>query len=217
MFAVIAPATDLTLLTIAELRAAAVADNSQDATLLPLGRYVTSAITKACRVATDGATPPTLRLETVSDTFRSHSHGLGRHSYPARHRGHKLELSRKPIVEMISVVENGITLDPATDYSINKSAGLLTRLRDDRESWWCDGTIVVTDRAGYATAPDDLKYAVIKFVQAITQQAGRDPLLRFKRIEGLSEYRYDPTEDSIIPAEVMDLLEQGGFVNTWIG
>ena len=62
--------------------------------------------------------------------------------------------------------------------------------------------------------PDDLARAAIKFVQAAWNQGSRDPLLRRVRVEGVSEREYwvDPTKDSIVPADVMDILERGGFV-----
>ncbi len=67
--------------------------------------------------------------------------------------------------------------------------------------------------------PDDLKLAAAKFVQAETTSDGRDPLLKRKSTEGVSEYEWwvDPTKESVIPAEVLDLLERGGYVNQWIG
>ena len=42
----------------------------------------------------------------------------------------------------------------------------------------------------------------------------RHPLLRRVRVEGVSEREYwvDPTKDSVVPADVMDILERGGFV-----
>jgi len=72
----------------------------------------------------------------------------------------------------------------------------------------------VTYGAGWATVPDDLACAAIKFVQAEWTQGSRDPLLRRVRVEGVSEREYwvDPTKESVIPAEVVDILERGGYV-----
>lgn len=220
MFTVTTPATDRSLLSLAELRAAAtVSDNSQDASLLLIGKYVDATITKACRVVVDGAVPPTMRLETLTEIFRSIQDRGDRRHGAQQHRHNCLILSRRPVVDIISVTENGTLLD-AAEYEVEAASGLLYRLSGT--AWrvdWCGPTATVAYTAGYATVPDDLKYAAIKFVQSITQQAGRDPLLTLKRIEGVSEYRYwvDPTKDTVVPAEVMDLLEQGGYVNTWIG
>lgn len=203
---VTSPNTDRSLLTAAELRTAAGAsDNSQDASLALLGGYVSSSIAKACNVAVDGVTPPTLRLETATDTFRL----VGSQR--------ELILSRRPVVSITSVTENG-TLLTAADYEVDADAGLLYRLSSSVRIYWPGVTIVIVYPAGYATVPDDLKYAAIKFVQAELQQGGRDPLLKRRKIEGVSEYEWwvDPTKDSIIPAEVMDILLRGGYINTWI-
>lgn len=219
LFAVTTPATDRTLLTIAELRlAAGVEGNARDAELTRLGNSITASIVKVCRVVTDGATPPTLRLETVSDTFRSISYqNSSRYAYIAgRHR--HLMLSRKPVVEIISITENDVVLDPATDFLVNKSAGMLTRLSNDREICWPSGTIIGAYSAGWVTVPDDLKYAASTFVQLSLQQTGRDPFLTLKRTEGVSEYRWnESSKDSVVPYQVMDILETGGYINEWVG
>jgi hypothetical protein len=203
------PNTDRTLLDITELRAAAgVSNGSKDTELTLLGGYVAASITKACKVATDGAIPPTLRLETVSETFRLHyQHNSSRRS--------SLILARLPIIAIASVTENDTLLD-TDQFEYDAAAGLLYRLSGSCRVPWCGGTVVVVYSAGYAVVPDDLKYAAIKFVKAALQQDSRDPMLMSKRTEGVSEYRWfvDPTKESVVPAEVMDLLERGGYVNT---
>lgn len=206
LFAVTTVNEDRSLLTIAELRAAAgVTDGSKDAALRILGDRVSASIVKACRVAQDGVTPPTLRLEAVSDTFRLKS------------ERDALILSRRPIVAVSAVVEVGTTL-AATAYEMDAAAGLLRRLATDAHTTWPCGKILVSYTAGYATVPHDLKLAAAKFVTAETQSDGRDPLLKRKVTEGVSEYEWwvDPSKESVIPAEVMDLLERGGFVNSSI-
>lgn len=198
------PNTDRSLLTIAELRAAAgVTDNSQDASLTLLGGYVSAAITKACKVATAGAIPPTLRLESVSETFRLNSH----QNYVA--------LARRPVVAVASATETDSALD-ASEYEVDGvlfykvSSGL-------RICWPLSSSLVVAYSAGYETVPDDLKWAAMKFVQAEQSQGSRDPLLKRVQIEGISEREYwvDPTKESVVPGEVMDLLERGDYINKW--
>jgi hypothetical protein len=217
MLVISSPNTDRSLLTTAERRAAAgVADGSRDPELALLGAYVDAAITKACRVATAGATPPTLRLESVSETQRIDRHHQLRAPHHSSHPA-PIILARTPVVSVVSVTENDTLLD-ATDYEAETAAGLLYRLSGSCRVSWCYGTVVAAYSAGYETVPDDLKYAAVKFVQAELQRAGRDPLLTLKRIEGVSEYRWfaDPTKDSVVPPEVMDLLERGGFVNEMV-
>jgi molecular chaperone DnaK (HSP70) len=76
---------------------------------------------------------------------------------------------------------------------------------------------VVVYSAGYATVPDDLKYAAIKFVQGELSNSARDPSLKRLKIEGVSEREWwvpdNPTKDSIVPPDVMDILRRGGYVN----
>jgi hypothetical protein len=71
--------------------------------------------------------------------------------------------------------------------------------------------------AGWADVPAGLKWAARKFVQAVLLDDGRDPMLKRKVTIGVSEYEWwvDPTKDSIVPAEVMDVLLRGGYVNRW--
>jgi hypothetical protein len=181
-----------------------------------LGGYVAATITKACRIVTDGATPPTLRLESVSETFRfmsrnwdsSLSNGVRRNS---------LLLARRPIVAIVSITENDVVLT-AADYEVDKASGLIYRLSDEVRCHWPGGTIIVVYSAGYLTVPDDLKYAAIKFVQYQLQLGDRDPFLQMKSTTGVSEYRWHESHaEPNIPAHVMDILQTGSYVNKWVG
>lgn len=207
MLTVTTAATDLTLLTVAERRAAVgVADASRDAELLTLEARVAAAITAACKVARNGTVPPTLRLETLTETLR-----------PTVERC-EIILSRRPIVSVTSITEDG-TAVVAADYEIESGAGMLRRLSGDEPTIWAAAKIVVVYVAGWATVPEELKLAAAKFMQAEIQQGTRDPMLKSKTTEGVSSYEWwvDPTNDSVIPAEVMDILQRGGYVNNWIG
>ena len=62
-------ATDRALLTTAELRDA-VGASLNDPQLMTLGNRVAGAIARACGVAEAGTIPVTLRLETLTETFR---------------------------------------------------------------------------------------------------------------------------------------------------
>jgi len=207
MFAVTTASTDNTLLTLAELRSAiGISDNSKDADLTTLGARVAAQIYKACNLAKDGATPPTLREETCSDTFRE------------RLFQEQIVLSRRPVTSIISVTECDVVL--TTDqYELDAAAGILKRLCNDRETLWFPGKIIVEYVAGFATVPDDLKLAASKFVQSIYRTGGRDPLLRTVTIQGVStrEYWVDPNNDSVVPGEVMDILNQGDYVEPVVG
>lgn len=214
MLTVASPNTDRSLLTIAELRSAAgVTGASRDTELRALGGYVSAAITKACRVAVAGATPPTLRQESVSETFRRAYHRRYRH----QRETDSLILARRPIVSITSVTEDGTLLDPA-NYEVEAAAGLLYRLTGTTTTHrirWCAETVIVGNDAGYSTVPDDLKFAAIKFVKLELQRDGRDLLQKRETIVGVidREWWVEPSREVGVPPEIMDLLEQGGFVN----
>lgn len=193
------PNTDRSLLTLAELRAAAGSNSITDAALLLLGNYVSAAITKACKVATAQYIPPTLREEGVLETFR------------LKCRQGYLSLARKPIVEINSVIEN----DAVVDLSLIEVDGVLIyKLSGNCRTCWAGGKIEIDYTAGYEIVPDDLKYAAVRFVQGELTNAGRDPLLKSKTIEGVSSYEWwvDPDKDTVVPPEVMRLLIDGGYV-----
>lgn len=200
---VTAAATDLHLLTVAERRAAAgVEDGSKDAALAIISARVSASITAACNVRAGGAVPPTLKQETLSETFRLTSGASA------------LFLARRPIVAVSAITEITTTLDADYDFEIDAAGGVIYRLSsDDRICWPC-GKIAVSYSAGWATVPEDLKFAASKFVQAITQTGDRDPMLKAETIEGVSssEFWVDPSKDSVVPAEVLDLLDRGGYV-----
>lgn len=213
VFNVVTPATDLTLLSIVELRAAiGASDGSKDVALTRIGSRVADALTQACHVATDGATPATLRKESVTDTFRL-NRWWGRISHPTAHE--TLTLSRRPIVTVASVVEIG-TLDP-TSYEIRAGQGALMRLFNDQPSNWGRGKIVVTYDAGWTTVPEGLKRAAEKLVRFYWSEATRDPLVRQVSIPGVMEKTFwigSPT-DPAIPQDVIDDL--GPYINPLIG
>lgn len=215
MLTISSPNTDRTLLTIAELRSAAkVTNDSRDTELQILGGYVAAAITKACRVRTAGAIPPTLRLEGVSETVHSDQRYLTRLSRRFEDGPAPIVLSRIPVVDLSAVTENGILLE-SSDYEFEPSSGFLFRLSSVCRIEWCRGKVVSDYTAGYAVVPDDLKYAAIKFVKLELQRDGRDLLQKRETIPGVidREWWVEPGREVGVPPEIMDLLEQGGFVN----
>lgn len=209
---VTAPAGDLTYLSIAEMRAAVgIADDSRDTDLQRISGRVASAITEACKVATDGATPPTLRKETITDTFRL-SRTMARLHYtdPA-----PLHLSRRPIVSIASVVEAGTTLDP-TSYEIRAAEGAIYRLNVDSRCDWSVGKTVVVYDAGWVTVPERLKLANEKLLRQYWFENGRDPSERQVNIPGVMEVQrwIGAPADPSIPQDVMDDL--GPYINALV-
>lgn len=195
-FTVTTPASELSLLTVEELRAAVgVNDSSQDAALTALGLRLSASIAKQCGVASDGVHPATLLSETCSEVFR-----------PARHQ-QDLILARRPVSAITSVTENGTVLD-AADYEIRRGSGILTRLSGDRFSCFPCGKITVIYIAGFTTAPDDLKLAASKLAAAIYSETARDPNLKRVDIPDVEEREYwvGPSDDPLLSAEISDLL-----------
>lgn len=211
MLTIASPNTDRSLLTLAEIKSAVgVTDSSQDDALTALGHYISAVITRECQVPTAGAIPPTLRLETVSETLRL-----------SQEQSNPLYLSRKPVVEITSVTEDGSSLS-ADEYEVDANG--LYRLSSDTRMNWPTGEHTVVYSAGYDTVPYDLKFAAIRFIQSEYTQgitSARDPMLKREIIPGVREVEYwvDPsatTKDSVMPAEVRGILDRGGYIYKWM-
>lgn len=194
-------ATDLALLTEAELRQATKVESGRTADLTALGRRVASVLTSRCNVRAVGAATPTLRLETISETFRL--------DCPQE----QLILARRPAVEVVSVVEDSVTLTADVDFETDASAGTLRRLCSDYPAWWSASKIVAVYRAGWETVPDNLRQAALKMAGLLWFEDGRDANLRSIDIPGVEsrEYWVGPKDDPLIPSEIEDLL--GDYIN----
>lgn len=205
MLSVTTAAGDPNLLSVEEMRAAVgVTGSGSDAALLILNGRVSRAIAAHCRVASAGIAVPTLRQETLTETFRT---GMSRE---------KVILSRRPIVSVTSIVEDGETLTGA-DYEIDPSSGILTRLEDDEPACWSWSKIVVVYVAGWATVPDDIKLAASKLASEIYTVGTRDPNLKRVEVVGVEEREFwvSPSSDPLISAEVDALLAP--YMNIWLG
>jgi hypothetical protein len=172
VFSVVTPASDITLATIQQLRVAAGLapnDGSNDEALTELGKRLAADVSTACCIASDGVNPPTLRSETVADTYRLKSH-------------HKLLiLSRRFVSSLTTVVENDAALT-SDQYELDAEAGLLRRLSGDTEICWPCGKVVVTYVAGFATVPADLSGVVADEARLRLSESSNDPLAKSIRI-----------------------------------
>ena len=206
MFEVTAPAADINLLTLEELRAAvglASGDDSQDEKLETLGKRVSSMITAACQVARDGINPPTLLLEGCTDSFR------------LKCRQTALYLSRRPVYQMISVTEAGTALDQDVHYEVELASGKLTRLSGDDVTCWPAGRIVIEYDAGFATVPEDLKAIAAQLAGGYWADDGVDPMEKRLSIPGIVDIErwVDADANPQMPSDVMQALIDGGYVN----
>jgi hypothetical protein len=199
-------ASDRTLLSRAEQRdAVGASDAKRDAELAVIEARVAAAIAVACGLPRAGASPLTLRAETVAATWRLSSPSA------------VLAVTSRPIVSVSSLTVDGTEL-ATTDYEIDHGAGMIRRLSGDDYTEWSCGKVVMTAVVGWSDVPQELKLAAAKFMAAEWTQGARDPMLKRVSIDGISEREYwvDPTKDSTIPAEVMDILRRGGFVHMWV-
>ena len=198
LIAITVPATDKTLLSIDEMRLAAgldQGDQSKDTALRTLNAQLSRVITSTCRVRSDGVNEPTLRRETIAETYRLSECMAG------------LFLSRPLAPAIVSITEDGTAVD-AADYELDAVCGIVRRLDNDEYDEWEAAKVIVTYQAGFSVVPSDLKLAMQKLVSSITASEGRDPSLKRLKVDGVSEHEWwvGPVSDPIIPQEVMDLL-----------
>ena len=169
MLKVVSPAANLSLTPIGALRVAAglaASDASRDAELEALGLRISAEIVSACRVAVGSGGEPTLRRETLEETFQ----------HP---RTSALVLSRRHQVEVNSILINEQVLD-AAQYWTDEESGIVRRVN---ECTWFAGKIVVTYDAGFADVPADLAGAVTDYARLRLSAAARDPLVRGESVE----------------------------------
>lgn len=180
MLTVTTPATDYTLLTIQEMRAAAgIIGATQDPDLNAHEAKVADSIAAYCNLAIAGSSRPTLKQETLTETFRLV-------------RAPVLILSRRHAIEVISVTVDGALID-ASEYEVQPESGLLYRLSDDRPIDWCATKVTVVYKAGFSTVPADLKMAATNFFRTSWLEKSRDPAVKSEEIDipGVMNSRQD--------------------------
>jgi hypothetical protein len=171
-----------------------------------LGTVVTDAeVTRASKEIAE-VCERVFALETVTETFR-----LDWWERPLT-----LPLSRVPVVEIASVTENGVELDPE-DYEVETESGTLGKT--DRYAVWC-GPVVVVYEGGY-NLPDEspalLQRAVSEWIKYRNDQAAasvsggvvRDIAHGDTRISFATQSQ--SSSGAIAPDPVMALL--GPFMN----
>lgn len=202
IFTVTSPASELSMLTIAELRSAAgVTDASRDAELLALGRAASTALARQCGLRDDGVNPPTLLRETCTEVFRWTGCG-------------PIRLARRPVTSVTSVTVDSVAVD-ASGYEIVDGRNLY-RLSSDALTYWAAGKVTIVYIAGYPAAPYDLKLAVTKLVTALNAEKARDPSLKREDIPGVIEREFwvAPSDDPLLSKEISDLIAP--YVEYWI-
>lgn len=198
---------DLTVLATVKAEFA-IADNSENARLAIW-------ITQASNIAATYC-KRVFAQETLTETFR-----------PDRQRGlssarrETLMLARRPIASVTSVTIDDVALT-AAEYEFAADAGMLYRLDTSgyRTCWYAAKSIVVIYVAGYEllrTLPNDIERAVILIVNDMRSSQLRDPNLKMKRTEGVSEYQWWIPGDAktTLPIEISGLLDP--YRDPWVG
>jgi hypothetical protein len=213
---VVTPASTQSLVSLADARDELQAPPSADAFLNRAIRQVSAMLASYCdRV---------FIRETVSEQFRGTGFGPGLFSgysfgpvfapFTVASRNDPMVLRRFPVSEVISVVEDGVTLVVATDYEIDAQRGFVTRLWQDVQMPWLFDKLTIEYTAGYAAdeVPDDLQDAVLRMITARYAARGRDPMLRSYSVPGVLEEAFwvgSPGNDgSGLPPEICGLLDQ---------
>lgn len=186
---------DLTVLeTVKSELGIAPADTSQDDRLSMLIKQSSGIIASYCNTV--------FGAEEVIETFWSDS--------PFSHE-RSFMLSREPVSEIISVVVDGLTLDPSA-YRMARD-GHLHRLDSIGRSLWClNSTAVIHYIAGYVLL-DDLPYGVERAALSLIKDyhfaTAQDPKLRSEDIPGLRSVSYqigNSSSSEDLPPEVVALL-----------
>lgn len=164
------PASNLVLLTLDQMRSAVgVTDSSLDAPLAKLEARIAAAIMSECNIATGAGGEPTLKQETLTQTFRFVD-------------AEQIVLARRHGVTITSVVEDSVALS-ATDYVVDPEGGMITRLCSDMPTRWCALKVVIVYKAGFTTIPGDLKQAAMDFLSAAYRESSRDPFVKSEEID----------------------------------
>lgn len=150
--------------------------------------------------------------ETLKDSFRvTNISQLGDKSL--------LQMSRRPIVSVTPVVENGETLT-AADFEILASVGQLQRIDANGEPIaWTAGKTEVTYVAGWtmiSELPNDLERICLIFVKSLYLSRKLDTNLKRESVPGVleTEYFYRSADDQTgMPPEVSDALIAGRWVD----
>lgn len=152
-------------------------DGSKDTILK---RYITSASAAASNYCNRK-----FQAETVSDQFFPDQDNRWRS--PTVGGVDRLQLTRWPIIDVVSVAENGTPLVEAVDFQVDYENGQLVRLDANLlPRKWHIFPLVVQYDGGYETIPDDLADAVIRMVSKRYAARGRDPSLKERDIPGVA-------------------------------
>lgn len=170
MLTITTPASDLQLLSIAEMRElAGVTDTSQDEALTRLGLRIAADICAECNIAIGVGHPPTLKQETCTEIFRDVCDWT-------------LILSRRHDGVIESVTVDGETLADS-ESEVDAEGGLVARLGNDDRVQWRGRKITVVYKAGFVEVPADLARAAADFFRLAWSESSRDLAVKAERVD----------------------------------
>jgi hypothetical protein len=164
------PTDDRSLVSLEDAKAAlGITGTSSDDAVLSAILRASDLISRQCGLDAVGNTPPSLKSEDITETFRGTW-------------GCSLMLSRG-FVSTIYMVTEGTAELGETDYFLQ--GRMLTRLRSDDNAAWTAGKIVVEYAAGFSEVPEDLQQICLDVIREQWSAASRDPLLRSETVDGV--------------------------------
>ena len=206
-FTVQAAAPDRSLLSIEELRAAAgIGGSDHDDALERIGLGLSDAIGRYCALSDDGQHPPTLLRETIVEVVRPSG------------RLAEIILARRFVAGDPAISIDGVLLPPE-QVEVERGAGLLRRLSDERLVPWASGKLTITYQAGFAEIPADIKQAAMIAVREGWSALSRDPLLKSETVDGLGRADYwvggsSGAQGEALPIATLALLS--AYRSVWI-
>lgn len=195
MLTVITAATTLRLSTVPALREMLGPDGAS-ADEITLGATLDRASAQVARYCNR-----TFGLETVEEVIRPDA--------PLR----TLVLQRCPVTEVVSVVQDGVTLQ-ASAYEVDTASGIMWRLEVDERTSWSARKVVVRYGTGWTlpgapgrNLPADIERATLVTCVAAYRARGRDPMLRSEQVENVGAFSYLATTDQgSLPPEAEEAL-----------
>lgn len=171
-------------------------DNRSDATLKRYLSWASAALAQEC----DRVFP----VETVEQKLWPAT-GL----FPLSSGFEVLQLSRYPVVSIVSLTEEGTALTEETDFVVDARPAHLMRLSGGQVVCWNCTPKVVQYEAGYAEIPGDLQDAVTRMVRNRFRAKGRDSFLMSESIPGVRDSRWwiaTGNDAGNVPPDIADLI-----------
>lgn len=174
-----------------------ITNGASDATLKRYLSWASAALSQECNRV--------FAAETVQDQIWP-----ARNFSPLSAMTEVLQLSRWPIIDIVSITEDGNPLTQDTDFVVD-GAGHLLRLDSGSGLLirWNALPKVVQFDAGYEAIPGDLQDAVTRMVRNRYRAKGRDSFLMSETIPGVRDARWwiaTGNEAGNVPPDIADLI-----------